>query len=321
MRTPSKKLVAICVATALAGAAHAESAEPSPQQWYEQGARAVKKAQFLWPNVRRAKNVILFVGDGMGVSTVTAARILDGQAKGLKGEENQLSFEKLPYLALSKTYSVNQQTSDSAPTATAMVTGVKANDGAIAVDHLVDRNEPSADVIAAHSLETILEQAKAVGMSAGVVTTTRITHATPAVNYAHIGNRDWEHNGNLPAGATVKDIAAQLIDNFGKNKGPDVAFGGGRTQFYPNTVADPEYPSKKGGRSDGRNLVDEWLAKNDKSAYVWSKAQFDAIDPKQTDRVLGLFERSHMFYEADRVALGEDEPSLAEMTGKAIDIS
>lgn len=69
-----------------------------------------------------------FVGDGMGISTVTAARILEGQMRGESGEENWLSFERLPYVALSKTYSVNQQTADSAPTMTAIITGVKRSE-------------------------------------------------------------------------------------------------------------------------------------------------------------------------------------------------
>jgi alkaline phosphatase len=63
-----------------------------------------------------ARNVILFIGDGMGVSTVTAMRILDGQEKGLSGEENVLSFERFPHVALSKTYETNQQVGESAGT-------------------------------------------------------------------------------------------------------------------------------------------------------------------------------------------------------------
>ena len=74
-----------------------------------------------------ARNVILFIGDGMGVSTVTAMRILDGQQKGLLGEENVLSFERFPHLALSKTYEANQQVGASAGTATAILAGQKTN--------------------------------------------------------------------------------------------------------------------------------------------------------------------------------------------------
>ena len=95
-------------------------------------------------NIRRAENVILFVGDGMGISTITAARIREGQLLGLKGgEQNSLFFETLPYVALSKTYSWDQQTSDSAPTMTAMVTGYKAREGMLSVNHETARFERS----------------------------------------------------------------------------------------------------------------------------------------------------------------------------------
>ncbi|MBL4575665.1 MAG: alkaline phosphatase [Opitutaceae bacterium] len=81
----------------------------------------------------KARNVILFIGDGMGVSTVTAVRILDGQLKGGYGEENILAWEKFPHVALSKTYNTNQQVPDSAGTATAFMTGVKTKAGFINV--------------------------------------------------------------------------------------------------------------------------------------------------------------------------------------------
>lgn len=290
----------------------------SGEEWFKQGQQTLKQVSQQVPNQRRAKNVILFVGDGMGISTVTAARILEGQMKGKDGEFNRLSFEKFPHLALSVTASHNQQTSDSAPTATAMVAGIKTNDGAISTDPAMDRYETDAAVVAAHSVKTILEQAEERGMSTGVVSTARITHATPAVNYAHIGNRDWENNANLPAGATVKDIAAQLID-FPYGDGIEVALGGGRSNFLTTGMADPEYPTRTGSRTDGRDLTTEWLQKP-KSAYVWNQAQFDAIDPRKTKRLLGLFERSHMKYEADRANDTAGEPSLADMTRKAIEI-
>jgi len=235
----------------------------------------------------------------MGVSTVTAARILEGQLRGSLGEENVLAFEKLPYLALSKTYSANQQTSDSAPTATAMVAGIKTNDGAISVDEGIDRNEKDAAVTASHAVETILEQAERRYMATGIVTTARVTHATPAVNYAHIGNRDWESDANLPDGASVKDIAAQLVEAQ-KKYGIEVVLGGGRSQFYPSTMPDPEYPTRVGSRKDGRKLHEEWVAARPNSAYVWNRAQFDAIDTAKTRNLLGLFERSHVQYEEDR---------------------
>jgi alkaline phosphatase len=231
-------------------------------------------------------------------------------------------MEKLPYLALSKTYSANQQTSDSAPTMTAMVTGVKTSDGLLSINQSVARKEPSAAVIDANKLTTLLELAEMKGMSTGVISTARLTHATPAANYAHISDRDWESDAKLPAGATVKDIAAQLIDSFGTGgigDGLEVALGGGRSRFMPNTVNDPEDAGLKGERKDGRNLTSEWVSKFG-GQYVYDQAGFNAIDPATATHLLGLFERSHMEYEADRSTDTAGEPSLAEMTSKAIDI-
>ncbi|MGB7740273.1 MAG: alkaline phosphatase [Steroidobacteraceae bacterium] len=310
-------LLALAVGTLPASAAAAEPADPAAAAWYRSGADAVAQHEREPIDRRRARNVILFVGDGMGISTVTAARILAGQRAGGSGEEHQLAFETLPFLALSKTYSTTQQTSDSAPTATAMVAGIKTRGGAISVDETVNPDEQDATVVARHAVTTILEQAEAHGLSTGVVTTTRVTHATPAVNYAHTANREWESDAHLPAGASVTDIASQLVAAQRKY-GIEVVLGGGRTPFMPAAATDPEYPARHGSREDGRSLVDEWVTAQPGSAYVWNREQFAAIDPGSTRHLLGLFEPSHMQYEADRRA--SDEPSLAEMTAKAIGI-
>jgi len=156
-------------------------------------------------------------------------------------------------------------------------------------------------------------------MSTGVVTTTRITHATPAVNYAHIAERDWESDADLPAGATVKDIARQLIE-FSYGDGIEVVLGGGRSNFLPKTQVDPEYGNQKGRRNDGRDLTREWTTKFKNAAFVWNQSQFGAIDVKSTDHLLGLFEPSHMRYDTDRSLDQAGEPSLAEMTVKAIEV-
>lgn len=304
-------MLLVCCTPALAQPADAAA-------WFAQGQQALEAARARTPNTGKARNVILFVGDGMGVSTVTAARILEGQQRQVDGEGNRLSFETLPWLAHSVTASANQQTSDSAPTATAMVSGIKANDGALSVTQGVARNEADASVIAANSVTTILEQAEQRGMATGLVSTARITHATPAANYAHIGNRDWEGNAALPAGATVKDIARQLLE-FSHGDGIDVVLGGGRSFFMPQQTPDPEYPAMPGKRTDGRDLTQEWLAKSG-ARYVWNLAQFEALDTQNAGPVLGLFEPSHMKYEADRAQDGAGEPSLAEMTRTAIEL-
>ncbi|MGH8676954.1 MAG: alkaline phosphatase [Burkholderiales bacterium] len=256
----------------------------------------------------------------MGITTITAARILEGQMRGKSGEENLLSFETLPYVALSKTYSVNQQTPDSAPTMSAMMTGVKTNDGLISVNENVARG--NYRTVNGNQMMTILERAEERGMSTGVVTTARLTHATPAACYAHTAERDWESDADQPAEANragFADIARQLIE-FRYGDGLEVAMGGGRAKFLPRTIADPEDPGSKGERNDGRDLIREWMDKYPDSAYVWDKAQFDAIDLARTRHLLGLFERSHMHFEYDRNKDRAGEPSLTEMTVKAIDI-
>jgi alkaline phosphatase len=294
-------------------------AEP-PEQWFESGRAAVLKAKQMQAINGRAKNVILFVGDGMGVSTVTAARILEGQQRGGSGEENLLSFEQLPYVALSKTYSDNQQTSDSAPTMTAMVTGIKTGDGLISVTGRVARRDFRA--VAAHSATTILERAESRGMATGVVSTARLTHATPAACYAHSPDRDWEGDANQTSEANAAgfpDIARQLIE-FSAGDGLEVALGGGRAKFLPASQGDPEYPGLRGERRDGRDLTQEWLRRRPHAAYVWNRSQFDALDSDTTGPVLGLFEPSHLRYEHDRDRDGAGEPSLTDMTAKALQI-
>jgi alkaline phosphatase len=298
----------------------AASARESAQRWFAEGARAAREGAALRPKPGRAKNVILFVGDGMGLSTIAAARIREGQLHGASGEENALSFERFPYVGLSKTYSVNGQTPDSAPTMTAMVTGIKTLQGVLSVDQRVRYGDCAS--ARGKGVATYLEVAEALGMSTGIVSTARITHATPAATYAHTPDRDWESDAELTAEAKAngcKDIARQLVE-FPYGDGLEVALGGGRSYFLPNTQNDPEDAGAKGRRKDGRDLAAEWTRTRGDAAYVWNKAQFDAIDPRRTHHLLGLFERSHMEYEQDRAGDTGQEPSLADMTAKAIDI-
>jgi len=301
------------------------TAVETPKFWIDSGKASLDKADRIANNKKKAKNVILFIGDGMGISTVTASRIFEGQLQpgNRGGEEHSLSFEKFPHVALSKTYQVNQQTSDSAPTMSSMMTGVKTNDGELSVGAIVPRGELSGKVIDDNKTMTLLEQAEERGMSTGIISTARITHATPAACYAHISNRDWEADRNLPAGSSVRDIAYQLV-NFHKTNlksdGLEVALGGGRTNFIPETMADPEDTASKGLRKDGVDLTAQWTSQYINPAYVYDKKGWDAIDVKNTDHLLGLFERSHMEYEADRLKDTNGEPSLTEMTEKAIQI-
>ena len=266
----------------------------------------------------KPKNVILFIGDGMGVSTVTAIRIFEGQQRGMSGEENTLSWETFPRVALSKTYNTNQQVPDSAGTATAMYTGVKTKAGVLGVGPEVIRADCASTP--GTELATILELAEGQGLSTGVVTTARLTHATPGAAYAHISERDWEADSDMPPEALdagCKDIAQQFLE-FDKGNGIEVALGGGRRNFIPATMTDPEYANKTGERSDDRDLTQEWRLLHPDGTYVWNRDQFAAVDPAKTGKLLGLFEPAHMQYDYDRVKGGAQEPSLAEMTEKAV---
>ena len=309
------------VATALVSTAANAAVLPAAQtqsNWFTAGAEAVAAKVAEARKTGTAKNIIFFVGDGMGVSTLTAARIYQGQAAGNSGEENRLSFETFPYSALSKTYSVNQQTPDSAPTMTAMITGVKTEDGMLSVSSESIRGNCLSSK--GNELKTALELAEDLGKSTGIISTARITHATPAATYAHTPERDWEADSNLTAEAVANgchDIAYQLVMDA-PGDGLEVALGGGRSYFLPNTVTDGE--GAKGRRVDGNDLTAAWGEKFPHAAYVWNKEAFDKVDVSTTDHLLGLFEASHMQYEADRADDTAGEPSLAEMTSKAIDI-
>lgn len=264
----------------------------------------------------RAKNVILFVGDGMSLTTVAAARILEGQRAGHPGEENRLSWENFPHTALSKTYNTDSQTPDSAGTMTAMATGVKTRAGMISVAPEV----PFGDCAKALGapLTTLWQLAAANGFDAGIVTTTRVTHATPGAAFTHSPDRNWENDAAMPAAAREAgciDIARQLVESP-QAGGLKVLMGGGRGNFMPATQTDPEYADRNGLRQDGRDLVAAWKQKHPSGHYVWNRQQLEATPVEGP--LLALFEPNHMRYEHDRAQDPSGEPDLATMTRAAI---
>jgi alkaline phosphatase len=251
----------------------------------------------------KAKNVILFIGDGMGVSTVTAARIYAGQKRGGTGEEYVLPFERFDNVALVKTYNTNAQVPDSAGTATAMHSGSKTNIGVLGI--AADAGRGDCAKALAHPLPLLGEEALENGLGLGIVSTARITHATPASVYARSADRNWEADAAIPEeqqGLGCQDIATQLIaSDF------DVALGGGSAAFFG---------SELGGRraQAEANLPAEWSARTG-GTFVTSAAQLAAAP---TDRpVLGVFSPSHMTYMTER-APDSDEPTLTAMTKEAI---
>jgi alkaline phosphatase len=289
--------------------------------WFEQGAAAAHEARRSSPSAPRARNVILFVGDGMGIPTVTAARIRAGQLAGGSGEEYSLSFDRFPYTAFSKTYTVDHQVPDSAGTMTAIATGVKTRSGTLGVNENVAMGDFAA--VAGNSLATILDIAESRGMATGIVTTTRVTHGTPAALYAKSADRQWEDDADMAASnqaardAGFPDIARQLVE-YSIGDGIEVVLGGGRTSFLPGAIADPEHEGVKGRRLDGRDLVGEWTERAPGGKFVWNRVQLLDLDPTSTTRLLGLFEPEEMAYEWQRSNDPGGEPSLTEMTQAAI---
>ncbi|MFM5138514.1 alkaline phosphatase [Aeromonas rivipollensis] len=258
-----------------------------------------------------AKNVILFIGDGMGPSVLTATRLYK------VGEEGNLEIMSLPRSARIKTFSHDAQTTDSAPSMAAYTTGVKMNNEVIAMSSNTKAVAPSKDANGNKGINnctgdngtpvpTILELAKAAGKSVGAVTTTELTHATPAATYAHICHRDAAYaiaEQAVPGGAGF---------NAALGDGVDVLMGGGANHWTPYSA------SNKGGRADGRDLTAELGAQG--YQYVTTQSDLAKIE---SGKVLGLFSaKSHLDYEQDRVAKGaaNTQPSLSEMTAKAIDL-
>lgn len=300
-------------ACATTAPARLTSALPQLSDSYFQSAHA-RIASLPAPS-RSARNVILFVGDGMGVATVTAARIYAGQRQGLDGESYSLTLDTFPHTALSRTYGADAQISDSAPTATALMSGVKADAAVIGVTAGATPGECAS--AAGNISRSIFEIAEAGGLSTGIVSTARITHATPAAAYAHTAYREWENDVSAArsGGSACADIARQLIE-WPEGDGFEVALGGGRANFLPNTAADPENNSARGARGDGRNLITEWTAARSGRVFVWNAEQLAAAPADA--QVMGLFSPSHMAYESARARDAGGEPSLAEMTAAAI---
>ena len=266
--------------------------------------------------VPQAKNVIIFIGDGMGISTITAARIYAGQQRGADGESYKLAMETLPHMALSRTYSHDYQVADSASTATAMVSGIKTRSRTLGLRSGVAVGDCASQQ--GQGTDTLFELAERSGLATGIISTARITHATPAATYAETAHRDWENDTSFGAeNSACVDIARQLVE-WPEGDGFEVAMGGGRRQFMTDETFDPEYDGRTGVRADEKDLIVAWTAKSDDHKVVFTGAEFAAIDFDSDARVLGLFEPSHMQYELDRADDPGAEPSIADLTRAAI---
>jgi alkaline phosphatase len=242
-------------------------------------------------NTASAKNVILLIGDGMGFPQLTLARIDKANENLSEYSSVELFMDGMEQTGYVSTHSANSFVTDSAPASTAMATGQKTNNGVISQDATAIQGKKDGK-----NLTTIVEMAEKAGLSTGLITTTRITHATPAAFYAHVDNRDNE-----------SEIADQLLMSK-----VDVILGGGLQYFISKNDTDPT--GKEGKRNDDRNLLTEFQSKD--YDFVYNDSAFQKVDANKTEKLLGLFESSHMQYELERQA----DPSLANMTEKAIAI-
>lgn len=240
-----------------------------------------------------ARNVILFLGDGMSIPTLAATRIYMG------GEEKSLPFERFPYSGLSKTYCANTQVADSACTATAYLGGVKANYATIGVTASVAVNDCHGENNTAYQVDSIAKWAQDYGMSTGLVTTTAVTHASPAGVYAHTSNRNFQNDQDLlneggdPDVCT--DIATQLITGeVGRNL--KVIMGGGRRDFLPAHKVDSD--NEPGHRGDNQDLIQLWKDQHKKlhhkAVYAETKREMMNVS-KHTQSVTNHFQAYEEF--------------------------
>ena len=263
------------------------------------------------------KNVIFFLGDGYGIVPMTATRIY------AEGESGSLAIDTLPETAFIKTYSLDAQVTDSAPSMAAYMTGVKTRNEVLAMDGNTFAIAPGKDATTGVSNSvnncpstgngkastTLLELAIGNNMATGVVSTARLTHATPAATYAHVCHRNAEY-----------EIARQASPggvgfNSALGSGIDVLMGGVSQYWTPFNAT-----TNKSGRPDGRDLVAEMKAKG--YSFANDLASTNAAPVTAGSKLLALYDfavsEGHMSYELDRDP--GKEPSLSEMTTKAMDI-
>lgn len=297
------------------------------------------------------KNVIMFIGDGFGISAKTAARMSLGQ--GTPGKRftddagfHILALDNLKYNGTLTTHSLNSWITDSGPGASAYACGKPGK---------LDNESISFNVATGVPVETILEMAKKQGYAVGLITTTRITHATPATFGSHIWFRDLE---DYIAAQFISSTQAQYQEIFNapaslikpynvardwslptpkENVEIDVLLGGGARHFFPKSYNDTVKNAagapildasgavvrQTGKRADSVNLIA--LAQGRGYQYVNSRDALLNLDttqftPTNNKKLIGLFNASHVNYEQDRQMNAQWEPSLPEMTEMAIKV-
>jgi alkaline phosphatase len=230
------------------------------------------------------KNIIVLVPDGCGSPHTTVARWYKGAP---------LALDQM-YLAGVRTYGADSIITDSAPAATAFACGYKSSDKFVGVlpDAVTIPGVPAAtEDTRARPIASVLEGARIHGMATGIVATSQVQHATPAAFTAHSTNR-----------GDYNDIAEQQV-----YQGLDVVLGGGKQYLLPQALG--------GTRTDGENLVEAIQARG----YTFVETRDEMMAARGT-RLWGAFAADDMAYDWDRHLTSPSQPSLAEMTRKAIDV-
>lgn len=215
---------------------------------------------------------------------------------------------------------------DSANSATAYLSGIKGNYQTLNVNGHVKLNDCEGSVDTSKFVYSIAKWAQDKNKASGLVSTSKVTHGSPAGVYSNVANRHWENdreirNSNCDP-EKIQDIAKQLVyGEVGRNL--QVALGGGRREFRSTTVTDET--GSPGFRGDGRDLIEEWIAERSSrgnASYVWNKSQLNAVDVDNNEFLLGMFGANHVPYHEDieRTGLQDDVPTLTEMTTKAINL-
>uniref|UniRef100_A0A0N4ZQB4 alkaline phosphatase n=1 Tax=Parastrongyloides trichosuri TaxID=131310 RepID=A0A0N4ZQB4_PARTI len=275
---------------------------------------------------KKPKNVILFIGDGMGTTITTVSRIFKNQqeSKNLNKDifdQTPLKFEMFENTGLVRTHSLNLHVGTSAAGAVAMISGQKSTSGVINIkpggnksDCNVNENEKQ--------LNSLVFEALRNNVKVGFITTTRISHATPASMYAFTKNRFHENDNyykNDSYKKNCKDIAQQII-NYPANQF-SIMLGGGRMYLMPEEENDPVYTNVTGKRTDKKNILNEWKKLYPDNKLLLTKDDLLKKDYNvNTKHILGVFSPSHLKYYIDKDDYDKKvQPTLEEMTEYAIE--
>lgn len=285
-----KKIMAILLAsamatTSLAGCSSTESAEVQAEQTQTVAVEESTEMVELQEATKIPKYVFYFIGDGFGATHRTLAEYYERARTG--DESYELAVNDFPVTGLNTTYSADKMIPDSAAAGTALATGYKTNNDMVAV--LPDGT----------NLKSLLSEAEAMGKATGIITTSVVIDATPAVFMAHAPER-----ASWPA---IADDAIQ--------SGVDFLAGGGTVAFLPM----PESGPMMRGREDDKNLFEELEAQG-YTTFATAEATdaFKAYEPQGKEKVVAVFEPYMMPLEIDRKGMDINVPTLSEMTAKGI---